>query len=103
MGRKEVVSGNKLTLPKLWGLGDFETSLVIRRGPAMTNSFLPSAFATFDLWYAVPLIVVVSLVYSATRHEDTAQILVQALRTGVWIVCFMAVIFLILMILAWLL
>ncbi len=69
----------------------------------MINSLLSAIFDTVDLWYAVPLIVVVSLVYSATRHEETGAIMVQSLRTGVWIVCFMAVIFAILMIIAWLL
>ena len=67
----------------------------------MINSLITTAFSTVDLWYAVPLIVVVSLVYSATRHEETGEILVQSLRTGVWIVCFMAVIFAILMLVAW--
>lgn len=69
----------------------------------MMNSCLLSALETVDLWYAVPLIVAVSLVYSATRHEETGSIMVQSLRTGVWIVCFMTVIFVILMIVAWLL
>lgn len=41
------------------------------------------------LWYAVPLIIVVSLVYSATRHESMGPILQHALRNGVWIVVFM--------------
>ncbi len=67
----------------------------------MISSLLPTALNTIDLWYAVPLIVVVSLVYSATRHEETGEILIQSLRTGVWIVCFMTVIFALLMIVAW--
>ena len=67
----------------------------------MISSLLPTVFNTIDLWYAVPLIVAVSLVYSATRHEETGEILIQSLRTGVWIVCFMAVIFALLMIVAW--
>ena len=46
-----------------------------------------------DLLYAIPLIVVVSLVYAATRHEDARQILVGAGRMGAWICSFMAVIF----------
>jgi len=46
-----------------------------------------------DMWYTLPLIVAVSLVYSATRHEQVSPILVHALRIGVWIVGFMAVIF----------
>ena len=46
-----------------------------------------------DLWYALPLIVVISLVYSATRHERADYILSGALRTGIWIVGFMGIIF----------
>ncbi|MBN2295413.1 MAG: hypothetical protein JXM70_23480 [Pirellulales bacterium] len=69
----------------------------------MMNSQLLSALETVDLWYALPLIVAVSLVYSATRHEETGAIMIQSLRTGIWIICFMTVIFLILMVIAWLL
>jgi hypothetical protein len=49
-----------------------------------------------DLWYALPLIVAVSLVYAATRHESMQQILRHAARVGTWIVGFMGVIFLVL-------
>ncbi len=45
------------------------------------------------IWYAVPLIVVVSLVYGATRHEYLAEILVHAFRSAVWLLSFMAMIF----------
>jgi hypothetical protein len=49
-----------------------------------------------DLWYAVPLIIAVSLVYAATRHEDMREILPHALRIGIWIVVVMSIIFLLL-------
>ncbi|MBX7167489.1 MAG: hypothetical protein K1X74_14260 [Pirellulales bacterium] len=52
-----------------------------------------------DLWYAAPLVVVVSLVYAATRHEAMTQILPHAGRTALWIVGFMGAIYLLL---AWL-
>lgn len=55
-----------------------------------------------DLWYALPLVIVVSLVYAATRHEATQAILGHALRIGVWIVSFMAVVFVVLLGLSWL-
>ncbi len=45
-----------------------------------------------DFWYAIPLIVSVSLVYSATRHEDMNLIWRHAIRAGVWIVGLMALI-----------
>ena len=41
------------------------------------------------LWFVLPLLVGVSLVYAATRHEDMASILTHARRFGVWTVVFM--------------
>ena len=55
------------------------------------------------LWYSLPLVIVISLVYAATRHELMAPILEHALRFGLWILGFMAVVFLLLALLsAWL-
>lgn len=48
--------------------------------------------ATISLWYAMPLIVSVSLVCAATRHEDLKVILNHAVRFGLWIVVFMGVV-----------
>ena len=55
-----------------------------------------------QLWYAIPLIVAVSLAYAATRHELMEPILRNAVRIGVWIVGFMAVVFAVLMLVSWL-
>jgi hypothetical protein len=44
------------------------------------------------MWYSVPLIVAISLVYSATRHEAMGSILLHAVRLGLMIAAFMAVI-----------
>ena len=44
------------------------------------------------LWYALPLIVVISLVYGATRHELPLPILKRSLGIGSSIVVFMLVI-----------
>jgi hypothetical protein len=44
------------------------------------------------MWYSVPLIVAISLVYSATRHEAMAPIVSHAVRLGLMIAGFMAVI-----------
>ena len=44
-------------------------------------------FAQFEsnhLWYAVPLIVSVSLVYAATRHEAMGPILRHAVSCATW-------------------
>ena len=49
----------------------------------MSNSF----------WFALPLIVSVSLVYAATRHEEVGAILSHAFRVAVWIVGFMVLVF----------
>ncbi len=45
------------------------------------------------IWYSIPLIVVVSLVYGATRHEHLKEILMHSARSAIWVVGFMAVIF----------
>jgi hypothetical protein len=49
-------------------------------------------FAFVNLWYAVPLIVSVSLVCAATRHEEMGPILNHALRMGLWTLVFMVVV-----------
>ena len=49
------------------------------------------------MWYSVPLIVVISMVYAATRHEMIKPIVEHALRFGFWIVGFMLVVFVLLM------
>jgi hypothetical protein len=48
------------------------------------------------MWYSVPLVVVISLVYAATRHEAMRPILDHALRFGLWVVAFMFIVFVIL-------
>ncbi len=53
-----------------------------------------------DWWYAVPLVIAVSLVYAATRHEQIVPILRHAVRVALWIVGFMAVVLLVLVILS---
>jgi hypothetical protein len=53
------------------------------------------------MWYAVPLITSVSLVYAATRHEQMGQILIHALRFAIWIVVFMAVVLAVIQFMSW--
>ena len=55
-----------------------------------------------QLWHFVPLVVVISLVYGATRHEWMAPILSNAVRFGVWIFGFVGAIFAVLFVLSWL-
>ena len=54
-----------------------------------------------DFWYAFPLIVTVSLVYAATRHEVMGPILSHAVRIGVWIVGFMVIVLAVLLTISW--
>jgi hypothetical protein len=69
-------------------------------------SWLPPTLlvATFynRLWYAVPLVVAISLVYAATRHERPRPILEHAVRFGAWVVAFMVIVFVVLYGIAWL-
>jgi hypothetical protein len=53
------------------------------------------------LWHAIPIILAISLVYGATRHELMGPILHHAYRTAVWIVGFMAAIALVLGVISW--
>ena len=49
-----------------------------------------------QLWYLLPLVVPISLVYGATRHELMWPILGHAWRFGLWVLMFIAVIFVVL-------
>ena len=46
-----------------------------------------------NLWYALPILVAVSLVYAATRHEEVPVIMRYAWHTFQWLFGFMAVLF----------
>ena len=65
------------------------------------DSLLLAAAGPHDIWYALPLVIAVSLVYSATRHEQMGPILFHAVRVGIWIVGFMVVIFVVLLLVSW--
>jgi len=70
----------------------------------LTCSFaliLPLA-ATAMLWYAVPLIVSVSLVCAATRHELMRPILEHAVRFALWVLVFMGLFVALMWFLEWL-
>jgi len=55
-----------------------------------------------DFWYAVPLIIAVSLVYAATRHEQMEPILGHAVRIAAWIAGFMGIVFVVILAVSWL-
>jgi hypothetical protein len=56
----------------------------------MWNLFGPDANKT---WLLIPLVIVVSLVYSASRYEHPQRILHKATRLFLTIMGFMAVVF----------
>ena len=53
------------------------------------------------MWFALPLVVTISLVYSATRQEAMGAILSHALRLGLMIAAFMIAIMVVLALLSW--
>ena len=46
-----------------------------------------------QLMYCIPLIIAISVVYGATRHEFLAEITFHAIRAAIWVIGFMLVIF----------
>ena len=62
----------------------------------LCNTILLGSVLDAKMMYAIPLVVVISLVYGATRDEKMPAILINAFRFAVWIVGFMAVIFIVL-------
>ena len=54
-----------------------------------------------DLWYALPAVIAVSLVYSATRHEKMHPLLIHAGRVALWIIGFMFAVFVVLQVIDW--
>lgn len=57
---------------------------------------LLAALLAKQIWYILPLIVSVSLVYGATRHELWRPIAWHAWHTAVWMLIFMGTIFVVL-------
>jgi len=53
------------------------------------------------MWYSLPLVVSISLVYSATHHEAMRPILAHAVRLGLMIIGFMLAIMVVLAVIAW--
>ena len=55
---------------------------------------LPVLFAEIlRIWFAVPLLISISLVYGATRHEYPRPILEHAIRFGGWMLSFLGILF----------
>jgi hypothetical protein len=60
-----------------------------------------SRFWHMNIWYAVPAIIAISLVYAATRHEKLPYIFAHAVRMALWIVGFMFAVFVVLQTINW--
>jgi hypothetical protein len=58
----------------------------------MGNWVLLASFVSAN-WHVLPLALVVSLVYSATRHEDSGEIVHHAIRLFFMIMGFVLVVF----------
>jgi len=66
----------------------------------MPQIFLLASWTQHRMWYALPLVVVVSLVWAATRHEQMWPILEHAARFAAWIVGFMVTVYVVLRIIS---
>jgi hypothetical protein len=64
-------------------------------------SLLGASLLAAQFWYIVPLILAVSLVYGATRHELAWPIVQHSYKTAVWMLTFMGAIFAILFLVSW--
>jgi hypothetical protein len=56
-------------------------------------SILESRFWHMEVWYSLPAIIAISLVYAATRHERMRPLLAHAGRVALWIAAFMVAVF----------
>jgi hypothetical protein len=74
-----------------------EESLMV----SLFGALVAASLAAPQLWYLLPLLVAVSLVYGATRHELPGQIMNHAVRTAGWMLSFIGVIFVILLLVSW--
>jgi hypothetical protein len=54
-----------------------------------------------NLCYSLPLILAISLVYAATRHERMSSILLHAGRVAGWIIGFMVIVFVVISLVTW--
>lgn len=63
----------------------------------MVGSFFSNlgllALVTPQLWYAIPLVISISLVWGATRHERLHEIVVHSIRSLFWVLTFMVIVF----------
>jgi hypothetical protein len=77
-------------------IGHWSFELPRSHHPSIVMPLIASSLLAAQTWYIVPLILSVSLVYGATRHELPRPILYHAWHTAVWMTVFMGGIFLVL-------
>lgn len=65
------------------------------------NRVIPLLAAANIYWFFLPLVITISLVFSATRHEQLQPILSGALRTAIWLLIFVVAFFAFLFIVSW--
>ncbi len=54
-----------------------------------------------QLWFALPLVVTISLVYAATRHEQMDDIIRHAIHFGLMVLLVAAIVFVVFYAMAW--
>ena len=109
--KRQCLYYNEDQIPAKVGLpGSGECSILVdwRRGMAkwFTYALSPPTrnvrmLPTHQIWYLVPLLVSISLVYGATRHEEVGPILKHAYHSGLWMMSFMCGIFAVLLAFDW--
>lgn len=52
-------------------------------------------------WFLLPLVLAISLVFNATRHEHGRPIFLGAVRWMTYCLVFMAIVFVVLLVLSW--
>ena len=67
----------------------------------MLDALLLAAVGVDPLWFALPLVVTVSLVYAATRHEEMGPIVLHAARFGLLVVVVMGILLAVLFAMSW--
>lgn len=62
---------------------------------------IPVLATTNIYWFLAPLVLVISLVFSATRHEDLPPIFLGAIRSATWSMVLLGIVFLVLLGISW--
>lgn len=72
---------------------DVGSAWYLLTAPLALADVVPATVWFHRIGYSLPLVVAISLVYAATRHEAMRPILDHALRFGFWVLAFMVIVF----------